>query len=777
MVDLAEYYYLSPVLPKLEDYFQGLRSDELRQVAGRYLGKGAPGGSKQRSLELIQEILASPERLRARMARLPQHVRAGLGLLRRRGGKMPRIEFALELLTLGHPVPQVADRYRYDYYSSYTHGRSSYHTAYGELLAEGLVGDMVQLPRTALETLYYEDVAVLCGFTDLRLLEYAEPSPPLPLPLTPVAAPSGSRQRRPAEVTLRLVTLLEALRSAGPFELTQRGRAPKTFVNKLGRALKWDKAPPGEEVLEDQTLFYFQLLYAAGLIEAVLGTTQAGLREGSEAVLDLAISDQGRIWANAYQSLVGWTEFQVPHLYVSAEDLFRPGIYNAARAMLCTALGALPDPDGWYRATELITALHDRVGAYFGFSYAAMFYPPYGLKGPALDDARARWAADQKRRWLVEEGEWIRQALRGPLFQLGFVEVAEDSGSRSEVLFRLTPLGHDALYNRLRPTAENRVAPVDQEPAAGAWVVQANGDVVVYLDRATPRQLTFLARIARRQPGTGLVATYRITQESVYTGLEGGLSLAEVQEQLERGAVQPVPAPLKRNLEDWAARREKLSVYPLAEVLQYPDRASRDAALRSRKVEGEPVADTFLLRTAPLKRSVLQDAVVIDYRQPPPRCWDVAETGELTFHLDAADFFAEHELANWAEPTEDPTRWRVTRESVERAAQGGWDGPRILQRLAERCRTTLPPLLETTIRNWTRRGGSVSAALARQLVLQVAGHDAAEALWGSSAFKGFFRTRLGPHTFLVAESREAELLGLLEQHGFVIGDDLALASR
>jgi len=83
------------------------------------------------------------------------------------------------------------------------------------------------------------------------------------------------------------------------------------------------------------------------------------------------------------------------------------------------------------------------------------------------------------------------------------------------VSFRLTELGKAVLH----PAAEFTVsAPAEgaADGSPGAWIVQPNFDVIVYLDRATPTQLAFLERHAERTQSQQYTAHYRLMRDSVY---------------------------------------------------------------------------------------------------------------------------------------------------------------------------------------------------------------------------------------------------------------------
>src|SRR4029077_13678334 len=114
------------------------------------------------------------------------------------------------------------------------------------------------------------------------------------------------------------------------------------------------------------------------------------------------------------------------------------------------------------------------------------------------------------------------------------------------------------------------------------WVVQPNFDVVVYLDRASATHLAIIERTAPRQPSTGATALYHLTRDTVYAALESGITARTLCDTLRDASTYPLSDNVRQMLEEWAARRERLTVYRTTDLVEFPDQASRDAALASR---------------------------------------------------------------------------------------------------------------------------------------------------------------------------------------------------
>lgn len=759
-------------------YWGRLSGESIKRVARYWLGRSGVKSGKQANLDALAQVFAQEAELAAIREGLTPFQRAALGLLARRGGVMSVEEFSGTLLALGHPCGHESGRYPFGEYGYHDVARFGALNALEDL---GLVaGAYVPRPETDLDATYVDRRDLyLAVYSDPRLLRGIEPAPPVALPLQPVAVEGGGSARRPAEVSLRLLSLVEALRRQSPFKLTNRGRPPKPLITKLTKALGWDPALENDPhtPLPEAPQFFYRLLVGLHLIErnGEFGKVAAA----AEELLHLPYPAQAWMWAMAYTSLTGWLEYEPHGAWYSQEDLFGVTRYNGLRAILATALGALPDPDGWYDFGQFEQALFDRVGERWSLSYLPPFYEQYGGTPAQKAARRADWQKRLRNGWAQSEAPYLRHALAGPLYHLGLVEVGRAGASEGlPDRFRLTPLGKLAFYHSLRPGCPSELPdpalPLAPESSEPSWIVQPNFEVIAYLDRVTPPAIGFLGKVAERKPSEGAVAVYRLTRETVYAALEGGLSLPVIVEELERGARQPLPATVRRTLEDWAARRERIALYLQADVLEYPEAQLRDAALARHPRLGLPVGERFILVAPKAPRDALRGATVIDYLQPPIRCLEVAEDRTIRLDAGSADFLIRGELAQWATPAEaDSNEWRLDHESVGRAAQGGWSADQILSGLAARSRHALPELVQVAVRAWARKRSSrPHAALAPARVLQFAEVEAAEAVAQSALFQPLLGARLGPRTFLVEPEQEAALSERLAQFGLGPGTDL-----
>jgi len=168
---------------------------------------------------------------------------------------------------------------------------------------------------------------------------------------------------------------------------------------------------------------------------------------------------------------------------------------------------------------------------------------------------------------------WLTEALTGPLRTLGLVSVTGE--------------GEGAVVTPA-PDAPSM-------PGGPAWVVQPNFEVVAYPAQLDAAALGLL-RAAEAVRFDEHSVTYRLTRESVYAALEGGMTLDTLLGGLERASAAPVPGGVRSTVQGWAARRERLVFHQGVTLLEFPDGAARDAY---RAVSGGRAIGETLLLPAP----------------------------------------------------------------------------------------------------------------------------------------------------------------------------------
>ena len=783
---MKRYSYTSPPQPLQpaslsEAALLRFNSGPLKRMARTWVGKEASKMSKEACAQAIIKSLADPHAVHTMIARLSPFEQAGLGVLKLYGRVAPTDVLALELLMLGYPFE---DRRS----GSWSSSQERHYDALNSLLTKGLVWlwqanvGYGSRAEPSIDQYHYSPQV----YAEQRLLEHIAIAPPAALDLAPAADVAVHWVTRPAEVVLRCVAFAETLRKLGRIEYTRKGQVAKPFLAKLTRALGWEATLVSDPAtpLPEAPRFFLQLFTAAGLLRILPHEGCLGLDPEAAALFELPYPEQARVWGKAYRLLTEWMEYLPGAVRLYGEDAPALRKLRGLRAALLLALGALPDPTAWYRLSDLADGLYQRLGEHFTLGYFHPFYPPYGVAPEQVKQQQQKWHDQLRTSWRQNEQQWMVRALTGPLFHLGLVELAAASEPQgmAPTCFRLTEVGKAAAYDIFRTAPATRAeAPVRQRVTAErpCWVVQPNFDVVVYLDRASAPRLAFIERIAARRPSQGATTLYHLTRETVYAALESGIAARTLVATLAQGAEHPLPANVEQTLADWAAQRERLTVYRQADIVEFADAPARDAALARKRVHGVPIGDRFV-RLASLQDSGTMVQLIrrkIDYTASPPRCVRLAEDGTVQIQRVLADLLVDGELACWADSeATDGSRWRITRASIQRAVGAGWTAERILDSLAQRAQHAIPPLMAVAIQAWAgARTLPTSTALASDLILHIGSDEVATAVAASPLLQPYFRGQLGPNTFVVRPETAAELDRTLQAYGLSVGHDLLYA--
>jgi hypothetical protein len=281
------------------------------------------------------------------------------------------------------------------------------------------------------------------------------------------------------------------------------------------------------------------------------------------------------------------------------------------------------------------------------------------------------------------------------------------------------------------------------------------------------------------------VAQYRLTRESVYAALESGSTLEGLLATLEAGAGRPLPQNVAAEIREWAALREQVTLHRRARLLEYPDAATRDAALRG-GLTGAAIADRFLLATAG-QTARIRARERVDYAQPLAKCLAVNEDGVITLAQSPRDLLLRAQLARWAEPgwlgqetghseeRHSEERWQLTQASVAAAVASGLALIELLKLLAERLAQPLPPLLEVALRAWTGERPTVSVASV--VVLQCAQPAVFQAIVTSAKLRPYLRGLLAPDLVVVDRPQLAAFQEQLRWAGLQITNELDVRVR
>jgi hypothetical protein len=332
---------------------------------------------------------------------------------------------------------------------------------------------------------------------------------------------------------------------------------------------------------------------------------------------------------------------------------------------------------------------------------------------------------------------WVCGFLLGVAHPLGLVELADE-------LVRLSPLGRHLLLGEKEPPAP---------PAfPQTLLVQPNAEVLAYRQGLTPALIAALSRFAGWK-GIGAACTLELTPEQTYRGLESGLTLPMIVQTLNRHGTRPVPPGVTDLLQRWASKRERITVFASAVLVEFQTPAELDTAV-ARGMVTLRLTDRIGM-TADGGEPSLSHLRLIgnrDYEAKPQRCLTVADDGvTLTVDTPQADLLLEAEIGQFAEalPIEPNgvRRFKLTPSSLRRAADSGRSLSDIDQWFTDRTGAPLSPAGRLLL-----LGAQLpTPQVARLLVVKLPTPEIADGVVQWPGTRSLVAERLGPLAVVVEE--------------------------
>jgi hypothetical protein len=247
-------------------------------------------------------------------------------------------------------------------------------------------------------------------------------------------------------------------------------------------------------------------------------------------------------------------------------------------------------------------------------------------------------------------------------------------------------------------------------------------------------------------------------------------------ETLTRHSQKALPPGVVDAVRTWASRRERVTFYAAATLMEFGSRAERDRALESwPDGDREPpsaVADRFLLvedeRTIPFDRFRLTGAR--DYRRPPEVCVTVESDGvSMTLDPARSDLLAAAELGRFADevpaagPTPEaarpaepqPPRFVVTAASLRRGLSRGLDRHQLAAWYARRTGGEIPPAVRLLLAPLEARLAPLKAS--RRVVLNLPAAELLDGLLQHPDTSPWLGERLGPNAVVIPEQHGTAL--------------------
>jgi hypothetical protein len=360
---------------------------------------------------------------------------------------------------------------------------------------------------------------------------------------------------------------------------------------------------------------------------------------------------------------------------------------------------------------------------------------------------------------------WVGTWLAGVAHPLRLVEMAragltDDDGRAT----RLTAIGRWLLRRGDKPP-EPPVYPQ-------ALVVQPNLEVLVYRQALAPSLLARLTQVGSWR-NLGNACMLMLDKDTVYRGLESGESLESIKTLLENHSGRAIPGPVHDQLKTWAGRRERLTVFPAATLLEFATSADLDEAL-ARGVPVQRVGDRFaVLLDEAVGYKHVRIAGNRDYGLAPEPCLTVADDGAtLTVDIGKSDLLLEIELPVLADMVEQGERRvsRITPASVGRAMEAGWSVDEINRWFHRRAGHSVTPAIAAML-----HGRSTTATMARRLVLTLSSAELLDGLLQWPVTASCLGERLGPCVVEVPADRVEALRAGMLQLGMEMPPDTATA--
>jgi hypothetical protein len=748
---------LFSVSRRFDNYLAPIRADQLKAMARLWDGKGLT--RKDEFIEAIRTGLQDPQRVRMALVGLDAAERNALALAKQMGGQIEVGALEVGLHASGISLPA---RFRNPYYG----GRDQ--------LVRHLIQRGLMLVSGARDPSYlYSSYGTNFVFSDERLLADIGAPEVHPLKIKPVPPPPTSTYRRPPTVVLDIISILQAIDSLGGLGLTQKGEVRVNDERKVKRALRW-----GDDGLDVDGFWFPEPARAwtcafrnSGLLDQ--SNDRLILKEPTDHFASRPYHEQVAILLNGLIRTGEWKEIPQDRWYSSDGKYFAQG--RLALMMLLASLP--PDSEAFYAVDELDQALFSRIGEHFSLNYPPQRPFTYSKSPEEVVQIENEWRLKLRTDWLKRERKWLDRAFSTWLYFLGIVELGI-SGDLI-VSLRLTDLGRAVLHPEL--SASFNLTP-ERTPAQAqeAWIVQPNFDVVAFLDRTTPEQIAFLERHAERVQAQQHTAHYRLTRASVYWGLENGTALEDLLQGLQAGSSTELPQNVVVEIREWAALRERLTLYRRANLLEFASADRRQQALEQ-GIQGTPIGENYLLLAvngAPEQKQLKKLRLPagwalnrINYAQALPECLGVSETGLVQLLSAAPDLWIEAQLGMWATAL-GQKQWQLSATSVAGAIRNGLRLPDLLKLLSDRLSHPLPPLLGVALRAWA--GDAPKAELGEVTLLRCRQPEVFQAVLQSPRLKPLLRGALAPDLLLVEPGQLAALQAELAWAGFKLSDQLTV---
>lgn len=547
------------------------------------------------------------------------------------------------------------------------------------------------------------------------------------LPLAPCPGisckPAVVHESDGLEFALRLAALWQFLRQ-GPLRATQGGELFKRDLDRMrGDPVLSAAAAENFVELPDGALLWLALGRELGIVEEFESESRAkALGEGWDTPLaDWLVT----LW-KALLQVTAWN----PHEGQASE---RTSSYPFASAYLLLLRILLDLKAGdWARPEDMTAWLQ--------------------AHHPYWRDPEARPS---------QAPSWVPTFLLGIAYPLKLIQAARDD--KGNWLVRLSDVGRWLLGSSSQPPGP---------PAfPQTLLVQPNLEIIAFRQGLTPALIARLSQFASWK-NLGAACTLQLGAESIYHGLESGLSFESLLQTLEQHGTRALPASVVESLRTWANKRERLTVYTSATLMEFSSAEDANEVL-ARGIVGARISDRLLVVAGDLPIEDLRHFRVSgnrDWASPPEKCVSVESDGvTLVVDLAKSDLLLETQVLRFAVPLDEPgqantRRYRLTLESLGAARETGLGSRELDEWFFQRTGMGLSPASRLLLEG----SASPPVALRQRLVLHVGSEDTAEGLLQWPETRGFIEERLGPTALAIAEESWPALQERLQAMGIKV---------
>ncbi len=357
-----------------------------------------------------------------------------------------------------------------------------------------------------------------------------------------------------------------------------------------------------------------------------------------------------------------------------------------------------------------------------------------------LYERHPSWSATLKKKRDAAT-EWIERLFLGIGYPLRLVEAIQEP---TGWWFRLGDVGRHLLKEEKAPNLETEFPQT--------LIVQPNGEMVIFRQGLSPELIGLLTRFAVWKT-LGAACTMELNAESVYRGLETGLTLAEVQRLLEQRGTRALPATVIDSLQRWSSKRERISVFASTTLLEFASAEDLEMAF-TRGLVTVKLTDRIGIASGgeAIDYSHFRLTGNRDYEARPQKCLTFEPDG-VTFAVDAAqsDLILEAELNQIAialpGPSGGPRRFALTPDTLKLAQRHGYSLSTLEQWAHDRSDQPLSSAARLLF-----AGSTGTASVRRLLVIELPNETVADGVTQWPTTGALVQERLGPCAIVVAES-------------------------